>query len=67
MKSNPDRLTHINLVFSLWDIGKQCKPRSDIAWCGVHYTDQDLHRFLAEDLLIYNIEVSEYHPIPLKL
>ena len=28
-------LTHISLVSHFWDIGKQCRPRSDAAECGV--------------------------------
>ena len=28
-------LTHTSLAFFLWDIGKLCSPRSDIAWCSV--------------------------------
>ena len=28
-------LTHISLASFLWDIGKQCKTRSDVAKCGV--------------------------------
>ena len=28
-------LTHISLASFLWDIGKQCRPRSDAAVCGV--------------------------------
>ena len=29
------RLTHISLASFLWDISKQCRPRSDAAECGV--------------------------------
>ena len=28
-------LTHIRLASFLWDIGKQCRPRSDATECGV--------------------------------
>ena len=28
-------LTHISLASILWDLGKQCKPRSDAAEFGV--------------------------------
>ena len=36
-------LTHISLGSFLWDIGKQCKTRSDAAKCGVSVSDQVLH------------------------
>ena len=28
-------LTHISLASHFWDMGKQCRPRSDAAACGV--------------------------------
>ena len=40
---HPDQtasLTHVSLAFSLWDIGKQCKTRSDAKNAA---SDQVLH------------------------
>ena len=40
-------LTHFSQSSYLWDMGKQCRPRSDTA-----YADQDLHTVCIKNVLL---------------
>ena len=53
-------LTHISLASHFWDIGKECRPRSDAAFCGL----QGLHCLLTGISIRNRIEMKKYtrHP-----
>ena len=55
-------LTNISLVSHLWDIGKQCKPRSDAA-----FWVQGLHCLLTGICIRNRIKMKNVHQTPLKL
>ena len=60
-------LTHISLVSFLWDIGKQSKPRSDVAKHDVWRDVWSGFPLFAYRMILQNLSKSEkYHPTTFK-